>query len=49
MFELIWDLTRGPHWLRVVQVVLLVAAVVAVLVLVVYPAVYDWRQAAIAI
>lgn len=49
MFELIWDLTRGPRWLRVTQVVLLIAAVAAVLVLAVYPAVYDWRQAAIAI
>ena len=49
MFEMIWDLTRGPRWLRVTQVVLLVAAVVAMLVLVVYPAVYEWRQAAIAI
>ena len=49
MFELIWDLTRGPRWWRVTQLVLLVAAVVAVLVLVVYPAVYEWRQAAIAI
>lgn len=49
MFELIWDLTRGPRWLRVAQVVLLVAAVVAMLVLVVYPAVYEWRQSAIAI
>lgn len=49
MFELIWDFTRGPRWWRVTQVVLLIAAVVAVLVLVVYPAVYAWRQAAIAI
>ena len=49
MFELIWDLTRGPRWLRVTQVALLITAVVAVLVLVVYPAVYEWRQAAIAI
>ena len=49
MFELVWDLTRGPRWWRVTQVVLLVAAVVAVQVLVVYPAVYEWRQAAIAI
>lgn len=49
MFELIWDLTRGPRWCRVAQAVLLITAVVALLVLVVYPAVYEWRQAAIAI
>lgn len=41
MFELIWDLTRGPRWLRVIQVLLLVVAVVALLVGVIYPAVYS--------
>ena len=49
MFELIWDLARGPVWLRVIQVVLLVAAVVALLVGVVYPEVYSARVESVAV
>lgn len=49
MFELIWDLARGPAWLRVIQVVLLVAAVVALLVNVVYPEVYAARVESVAV
>lgn len=49
MFELVWDLTRGPKWLRVIQVVLLVVAVVALLVGVVYPEVYSARVESISV
>lgn len=49
MFELIWDLARGPKWLRVIQVVLLVTAVVALLVSVVYPEVYAARVESVAV
>lgn len=49
MFELIWDLTRGPTWLRVSQVIVLVVAVVALLVGVAYPEVYTVRVESIAV
>jgi len=49
MFELIWDLARGPAWLRVIQVILLVVAVVALLVGVVYPGVYSARVESVAV
>ena len=49
MFELIWDLARGPAWLRVIQVILLVAAAVALLVVVVYPEVYSARMESISV
>ena len=49
MFELIWDLTRGPKWLRVIQVIVLVVAVVALLVGVVYPEVYTARVESISV
>lgn len=41
MFELVWDLARGPKWLRVIQVIALAVAVVALLVVWVYPVVYS--------
>jgi len=49
MFELIWDLARGPKWLRVAQVLLLLCVAVAVLVWVIYPAIYDARVDSISI
>ena len=49
MFELIWDLARGPKWLRVIQVIVLVVAVVALLVGVVYPEVYSARVESISV
>lgn len=49
MFELIWDLARGPKWLRVVQVILLAVAAVALLVGVVYPEVYSARVESVAV
>lgn len=49
MFELIWDLARGPTWLRVIQVILFAAVVVALLVGVVYPEVYSARVESVAV
>lgn len=49
MFELIWDAAPGPRWAKVVQMIALVAVCVALLVLVVYPAIFDWREAAVMI
>ena len=49
MFELVWDLARGPKWLRVIQVIALAAAVVALLVGVVYPEVYSARVESISV
>ena len=49
MFELVWDLAYGPTWLRVLQVVAIIGAVVALLVLGIYPAVYDSMMASISV
>lgn len=49
MFEVIWDLAVGPKWARVIQMLILVAAAVAVLLWVIYPALYDARASSIAV